>query len=303
MIRDKNALVSAKSRKKDLKGGSIAFRCITYVHLIIYALCILVPFFVVLKTSFTSNEELTASMKFIWFPQKGLTAAAYQTAFFSDLLKTYGISVLRSFFNTLWQTLPTVCIGLFVSGLSAFSFAKMNFPGKNVLFAILLSTMMIPTAVLTMPSYIFYDSIGWSSTVLPLIIPGMFGGAMIVFFLRQFFQGIPTDLVEAGKIDGMSYFMMYVKIIIPLAKPAFLAQFIFMFVGGYNSYVGPLLYLNGKIPLYSLQMALTLFRSIYSSKQAIVCAFAVLALLPLLIIYTFTQKYFTEGIANTGIKG
>ena len=135
------------------------------------------------------------------------------------------------------------------------------------------------------------------------MIPGMFGGTMTVFFLRQFFNGIPTDLVEAAKIDGMGYMRMYVRILIPLTKPAFLAQFIFAFIGGYNNYMGPLLYLNGQPPLYPLQMTLTLFRSIYVSSTPVVAAFTVLALLPLLVIYIFVQRYFVEGVATTGVKG
>ena len=284
-------------------SGRFVFRLLAYVYFAIFSLCILLPFYVMLKTSLTSNAESLSTMRFIWFPQQGVTLEAYQTAMFSDILKTYDISIFKSFFNTLWQTLPPVLIGLFSSGLSAFAFAKLNFPAKGPLFGVLLATMMMPGAVLTMPSYIFYDSIGWSGTVLPLMIPGMFGGAMTVFFLRQFFAGIPTDLMEAAKMDGMGFMRMYTRIIIPLAKPAFIAQFIFAFIGGSNSYMGPLLYLNGQTSLYPLQMALTLFRGIYAAKTPVVAAFTVLALLPLLLIYIFLQRYFVEGVANTGIKG
>lgn len=276
---------------------------LAYLLFFLMTLAVLLPFYVLIVTSLTSNSEIISTMRFIPYPKQGVTVEAYSTALFSDILKTYGISVFRGFFNTLWQTLPPVMIGLFVSGLAGFAFAKLNFPCKRLLFTVMMGTIMIPGTVLTMPSYIFYDALGLSSTVVPLMLPGMFGSVMTVFFLSQFFYTIPTDLVEAAKMDGMGYLQMYVSIMIPLAKPAFLAQFIFAFVGGYNSYLGPLLYLNGQVKLYPLQMVLTLFRSMYSSNQPVICAFVLLALLPLLLIYVFTQRYFIEGIATSGVKG
>lgn len=282
--------------EKILKG-------MAYIYFIFFSLCILIPFYIMLKTSFTSKVESLSSMGFTWIPRQGITLEAYTTALFSDVLQAYDITIFRGFFNTMWQTLPTLLIGLFVSGLAAFAYAKLEFPGKEKFFFLTLATMMIPGAVLTMPSYIFYDSIGWSNTPLPLLIPGMFGGAATIFFLRQFFRGIPTDLLDAAKMDGLGFMGMYSKIMIPLAKPAFLSQFIFGFIGGYNNYMGPLLYLNGQPRLYSLQMALTLFRGIYAGEPAVVAAFTTLALLPMLLIYIFMQKYFVEGIAATGVKG
>lgn len=278
------------------------FKLVAYIYFFLFSLAVLVPFYVVLKNSITSHEESLSTMHFLWFPKQGVTLEAYTTAFFSNVLKAYDISILRAFFNTLWQTLPSLIIGLFVSGLAAFAYAKLKFRGKDRLFTLMVATMMIPGAVLTMPSYVFYDSIGWTNSVLPLMIPGLFGGAGTIFFLRQFFRGIPDELIEAAKIDGMGYMRIYTSVMIPLAKPAFVAQFIFGFVGGYNSYMGPLLYLNGQTRLYPLQQALTLFRQIYSGNGPVVSALTVLALLPLLIVYFCMLRYFTEGIASTGIK-
>ena len=292
-----------KENRAPKSRGRRLMQVLAYVWFILFTLCVLLPFYVVLKKSFTSEKEMLSTMRFEWFPQMGATVEAFKTALFSDVLNAYGINIFRSFFNTLWQGVPTLLIGLFVSGLAAFAYAKLDFPGKKILFSVTLATMMIPGAVMTMPSYIFYDSIGWSHTVLPVMIPGMFGGAITVFFLRQFFAGIPTDLVEAAKIDGMGFMRIYTSIMIPLAKSAFLAQFIFGFIGAYNNYMAPLLYLNGQTTLYPLQMALSLFRGIYSGNEAVVAAFTVLALLPLLLVYVFLQKYFVEGIATTGVKG
>ncbi len=293
------------NKKRHIKrsAGDIALRIVAYAYFLFFSLCILIPFYIMLKNSLTSEAENLTSMSFSWFPKMGVTFEAYKTALFSDVLDAYGISILRGFFNTLWQTIPTIVIGLFVSGLAAFAYSKLRIPGKDKFFMIMLATMMIPGAVLTMPAYVYYDTIGWSNTVLPIIIPGMFGGATTIFFLRQFFRGIPTELLDAAKIDGLGFMGMYVKIMIPLAKPAFIAQFIFSFIGGYNNYMGPLLYLNGQTNLYPLQMALTLYRGIYGGEPAVVAALTILALVPLLIVYVCMQKFFVEGIATSGIKG
>lgn len=290
-------------RKKITTPGDIVLKVIAYTYFTLFSLVVLIPFYIMVKDSVTTRAESASTMAFIWFPREGITFDAYKTALFGKELEMFGISILRGFFNSMWQVIPTLVIGLFVSGLAAFAYAKLRFPGKDKLFMIMLATMMIPGAVLMMPSYVFYDSIGWTNTVLPLVIPGLFGGATTIFFLRQFFRGIPSDLLDAAKLDGLGFMGQYMRIMIPLSKPAFISQFIFGFIGGYNDYMGPLLYLNGQIELYPLQMALTLYRDIYAFDAGMVAALTILALLPLIIIYVFLQKYFVEGIAVTGIKG
>lgn len=291
-------------KKTKIKSGSVGFKIAAYAFLVLFALWVLIPFYVVVVTSVTSLEELMSSMKFIWFPKSGLSSEGYKTVLFNDLLAYNGMSsILRGFINTIWMTVPTMLIGMFVSGLAAYAYSKLNFKGKNTLYMLQLATMMMPGAVMTLPSYIFYDTLGWSNGPLPIIIPGMFGGAATIFFLRQFFSGIPTDLIEAGKLDGMGYFAMYVKIMIPLSVPAYLAQGIFMFVGGYNNYMGPLLYLNNRPALYTLQYALSQFQGIYNYDKSIVCASAVIALVPIIAIYLACQRFFIQGVAAAGLKG
>lgn len=296
-------MINTMKRKKIL-SSSIGFRIVSYAFLILFALWVIVPFYVVLVTSVTSLEELMSSMKFIWFPKSGLSAEGYRTVLFNDLLAYNGMSsILRGFINTIWMTVPTMLVSLFVSGLAAYAYSKLNFKGKNTLYMIQLATMMMPGAVMTLPSYIYYDTLGWSNGPLPMLIPGMFGGAATIFFLRQFFSGIPSDLIEAGKLDGMGYFAMYVKIMLPLSVPAYLAQGIFMFVGGYNNYMGPLLYLNNRPELYTLQYALSQFQGIYGYDKSIVCASAVIALVPIIAIYLACQRFFIQGVAAAGLKG
>ena len=272
-----------------------------YLALVIFAIWILATFSIVVMTSFKSWQEAT-DPEFSFFP-KEFTWEGYKDVF------TYTASaddeampiMLRGFFNTLIIVLPPTILGLFCSAISAYSFAKLRFKGKNFLFSFLLLTMMIPGTIMLTPSYMIYDMIGWTNTPLPLMIPGMFGAATCVFFMRQFYSGIPTELVEAAKLDGMGYFKIFWKIMVPLSVPALFAQGLLGFIGGYNDYFGPYLYLQDP-EWYTLQLALKSFQGTYSSSVPTIMAGSIVALIPTLIIYVVAQKYFIEGIATSGMK-
>ena len=187
------AATEKKNTGEPRRYEGLAFKIVAYIFLALFCLWVLVPFYVIIVTSLTSITELMSSIRFIWFPQEGASFESYYTVLFDDILAVGGMSsLLRGFLNTMWMTVPPLLISLFVSGLAAYSYAKLNFKAKNTLYMITLATMMIPSAVLTMPSYLFYDAIGWSQGPLPLVIPTLFGNAGTVFFLRQFFAGIPT---------------------------------------------------------------------------------------------------------------
>jgi multiple sugar transport system permease protein len=134
------------------------------------------------------------------------------------------------------------------------------------------------------------------------MIPGMFGAAACVFFMRQFFAGIPDSLIEAAKLDGLGFIGIFFQIMVPLSVPALLAQGLLGFIGGYNDYFGPLIYLQSN-ELYSLQIALSVFANVYGDEQNVVMAGTIIALIPTLIIYFIAQDFFIEGIATSGIKG
>ncbi len=298
-----DTMPKTKTPVRGKKHDSPVFKIVAYTFLALYTLAILVPFYVIIVTSLTTFEELMSRLEFIWIPEQW-SIEAYRTVLLDDRLAINGVSsLLRGFFNTLWMTVPTMLVGLFVSGLSAYAYSKLRFKASNALYMITLATMMIPTAVLTLPSYLYYDALGWSHGPLPILIPGLFGSAGTVFFLRQFFAGIPDDLIEAGKLDGMGYFAMYVKIMIPLSVPAFLAQGIFAFVGGYNNYMGPMLYLTDSQMLWPLQLALGQMQAQYSGDNAVQCASAMVSLVPLIIVYLVCQKFFIQGVAAAGLKG
>lgn len=285
---------------KKAKVQRIISKTLIYTALVIFALWILVPFSIVITTSFKNWIE-AIDPEFSFLP-KDFTLESYVKVFtYTSSSESVLPVMLQGFLNTLLIVIPPTLFGLFFSSMSAYAFAKLRFKGKNVLFSILLATMMIPGTIMLTPSYVIYDMIGWVDTPLPLMIPGAFGAATCVFFMRQFYAGIPTELIEAAKLDGMGYFKIFWKIMVPLSVPALFAQGLLGFIGGYNDYFGPYLYLQSD-RWTTLQLALTTFQGAYLYDTPTVMAGALVALLPTLIIYVVAQKYFIEGIATSGMK-
>ena len=285
--------------KKKLTFG----RLLILAVLIVYTIFLFFPIATVLLTSFVPNDELATSTDFIWWPKE-----AYKTIFvydsYIDLMGMPGL--LLGFINTMWLTLIPLLVGLVMAGFSAYAFSKMDFPLKEQLFKFSVIIRSVPLGAFGVISYVFYSAIGWTGELgfLPLLIPGMFGGIGTMFFLRLFFDGIPTSLIEAATLDGAGFFQCFFKIMFPLAKPAFIAQFIFGFVGGYNSYLGPVLYLQNQPEFVTLQLYLSEIRSLFptAGSENIYCAAAILGMLPLVIIYCFMQKYFIEGVSAGSVK-
>ncbi len=294
-----NALKTYKQETKSSAKRIVAKTAI-YLGLILFALWILIPFYIVIITSFKTRIE-AQSPEFTLWPKDGFHWDGYNEVLTYKAGGEGMPVVLRGFLNTLIIVLPPTILGLLTSSLAAYAFAKLRFKAKNFMFSVLLATMMIPGTIMLTPSYLLYDKIYWTGTPLPLMIPGMFGAAACVFFMRQFYMGIPTDLIEAAKLDGMGYFAMFFKIMVPLSVPALLAQGILGFIGGYNDYFGPYLYLTDPA-WYTLQIALNSFKGTYSSNWPTMMAGTIVALLPTLLIYILAQKYFIQGIATAGMK-
>lgn len=271
-----------------------------YFVLIIFALIILVPFYVILVTSVKTNLE-ASNPDFSWIPQNGISFDGYKKAL--DMNPIVGKGILTGFLNTLWINLPPTLVGLFMSSMSAFTLAKIRFRGASVILMVMLLTMMIPSIITLTPSYLIYSELNWVGTPLPLIVPGLFGSGACLFFMRQYFAGLPTELVEAAKVDGLGDFKIFVLIGLPLSVPALISQLLIIFIGRYNDYLGPLLYLTGT-DFYTLQLALWNNLGAYINDWPAIMAGCVVGLSPLLIIYLCTQKYFIKGITiSSGIKG
>lgn len=282
-------------------------KVLVYVALITYTIFLFFPIITVLITSFVPSSELATSKEFIWWPDSP-TIEAYVSIFSNDsYINIVGIpGLLLGFFNTMWLTLVPLIVGLIMAGLAAFAFSKIDFPFKERLFKFSVIIRMIPLGAFGIISYVFYSNIGWTGDLgfLPLLIPGMFGSIGTMFFLRLYFDGVPDSVIEAARLEGAGFFTIFFKIMVPLAKPAFISQFIFGFVGGYNSYLGPMLYLQNQPKFVTLQLYLSQIRNLFpnAGSENIYSAAAILGMLPLIVIYCFLQKYFIEGIAVGGVK-
>ncbi|MGQ4666412.1 carbohydrate ABC transporter permease [Metabacillus halosaccharovorans] len=278
---------------KNVKNIRLIQKIAAYVFLIIGGFIMAVPFFWMLSTSL-KPEGAVFTMPPQWIPEKFVWENYWTVLTEANLL--------RGFMNTFAVIIPPTVIGVFTSSLAAFGFSKLKFPGRDKLFLVLLATIMLPGVVTMVPTFIIFRDLGWLDTWMPLIIPGMFGTAMAIFFLRQFFMTIPDELMEASKIDGLGYFGIFIKIILPLAKPAIVTQAILWFLAGYNDFLGPLIYINTP-EKFTLQLVLASFNGYYTSEWTLIMAGSVLALIPTILMFFFAQKQFIEGITMTGIKG
>jgi multiple sugar transport system permease protein len=198
-----------------------------------------------------------------------------------------------------------VMIGtLFSATTAAYAFAKLSWKGRDKWFLVMLATMMIPIQVILIPTYIMYAQIGWLGTRLPLIVPAFFGGgaAFYIFLLRQFYKGIPKELSESAIIDGANHIQIFLKIMLPLTKPAIITVALFTFMATWNDYFGPLIFLSNP-DHWTLAIGLRAFQTQFGGRFDLMMAAALLIMLPTLIIFFFAQKSFIEGITFTGIKG
>jgi len=205
--------------------------------------------------------------------------------------------------NTLIITTNNVIGNLFSCTLAAYGFARLQARGSTILFFLVLGTMMIPQEVTVIPQYVLFAKIDWTNTWLPLMVPPWLGWPFFIFLLRQFFMTIPKDLDEAARIDGASSWQILYKIILPLSKPAIATVAIFGFIGNWNNFLYPLIYIRDT-EKQVLSVGLNMFRGQYGAVQFhYMMAVSLLVLLPVLVVFFFGQKYFVQGITLTGIKG
>jgi multiple sugar transport system permease protein len=207
------------------------------------------------------------------------------------------------FKNTAVITFFHLLSDVFVSAFVAYGFARFQFPGKNIWFMLVLSTIMLPGEVTMIPVFIAFSKIGWVDSIKPLVIPGFFGGAPVfIFLLRQFFLSIPKELEESAIIDGANRFKIFYRIFLPLSIPALITIGIFSFQGSWNDLLGPLIYLNDSNK-FTLTLGLAMFKGVMKVEWGPLMAGSILALLPVLIVFFLAQKHFVEGVKLSGIKG
>ncbi len=265
-----------------------------YILLIIIAIADLIPFIWMLSTSFKERGKVFS------YPPSFLpdpfTTEPYHKIF------TY-IPFMKQFLNSVIVTSLIILGQLVCCSLAGYSFARLEFPGRDIIFLIYLGTMMIPGYVTLIPTYILIRYMGLINTLYAVFVPGLFGGAFGTFLLRQFFMTIPRELEDAAKIDGCGYFKIYSTIMLPQITPALATLGIFTFVGTWNDFLWPLIVINSEEKKTITVALATLTRGFHGTDWPALMAGATLSLLPVLIVFLFAQRYFVEGIVLTGIKG
>jgi len=198
-----------------------------------------------------------------------------------------------------------VVLGTLLScSFSAYGFARLRAPGRNLIFMILLATLMLPSAVTLVPTYLLFNELGWINTFLPLVVPSFFGNAFFIFLLRQFYLTIPRELEEAATIDGANSFRIWWHIMLPLSKPVLATVAVFSFIGTYNDFFGPLIYLTDDSKR-TIAVALSYFQGSprMGPQRHLLMAAVTASILPSLALFLAAQRYFVRGIVMTGIKG
>ena len=232
-----------------------------HIVIVLFAAFIVVPLYVVFITSFKTTVEANDTV-FHWWPEQGFSLDGYIRIFTTNQVNR---DLIRAFGVTLWMYVPSIAVGVFVSAMAAYSFAKMDFFLKKPIFAILISALTLPNSIGMIAAVIMYNSLGWMGTPLPLMVPRLMGSIGIVFFLRQFFMGLPNEL---------------------------------------NDYLGPLYYLIGNPELYPLQLSLSYWRTESNPDWSVLMAGAMVATVPMLCLYLLSQKFILKGVAITsGLKG
>jgi multiple sugar transport system permease protein len=279
--------MSSNNIKRNLSKG------ILYFILLIMTAVMLLPFLWMLSSSVKLDREVFVMNPFVWIPEK----PRWQN--YVDIWTK--VPFFKYVQNTVILTVVVTCLQILTSSFAAYAFAKLDFKHKNKLFFAYIATIAMPWQVYMVPQFLIMRSFGLNDRLLAIICLQAFS-AFGVFLMRKFYLGIPDSLCEAARIDGMSEYGIYAKIMLPLSKPAIATLTIFTFVNTWNDYLGPLIYLKTQ-EKKTIQLGLKMFISQYSSEYGLIMAGSVMSLIPVIVVFLCLQKYFVEGIAATGIKG
>lgn len=286
---EKNDTKKYSSKSRNALVGKI----LLYAILIIITVVMIIPFLWMLSASIKSDREVFQMNPFVWIPE---------VPKWDNYIKIWTkIPMLKFVENTVFLTIVVTFLQLLTSSFAAYSFAKLEFKHKNALFLAYIATIAMPWQVYMVPQFIMMRAMGLNDKLLAMICLQAFS-AFGVFMMKQFYEGIPSELCEAARIDGMSEYKIYAKIMLPLSKPALSTLTIFTFVNTWNDYLGPLIYLKTESKK-TIQLGLKMFIGQYSSEYGLIMAGSVLSLIPVIIVFLCLQKYFVEGVASTGLKG
>ncbi len=255
----------------------------------------LIPFYLMLALSLKTDAEVAQSPWALPHVPQWINYVHTWTLDGTD------VTFADFFRNTLVIAVLTTVGTVLSSSLVAFGFSRLRFPGRDRLFILLLATMMLPSIVTLIPSYIGFRYLHWIDTLYPLIVPAFFGGAFNIFLLRQFFLTLPRELDEAARLDGASYFQIYWSILLPLCRPALVTVGLFAFIYAWKDLMAPLIYLNSP-ENQTLELGLRTFQTIHGTEWNLLMAGSVIVLIPLLILFFAGQRYFVRGIVMSGLK-
>ncbi|NUT72996.1 carbohydrate ABC transporter permease [Pseudarthrobacter sp. C4D7] len=284
--------------KSESVGVKRAKSAIFHAAALILTAIVLYPGLWMIASSFKPNSEIGGQNTSLW--SNNFSFDNFVTA----MDGIGGVSTLQFFTNSLILALGAVVGTILSASVSAYAFARINFPGRSLFFGMMIATLLLPFHVVIIPQYIIFQQLGLVDTYVPLLI-GKFlaGDAFFVFLMVQFMRGLPAELDEAARIDGAGHARIFGSIMLPLMKPALISTSIFSFIWSWNDFLGPLLYLNTP-EKYPLPLALRLFvDQTQSSDYGAMIAMSVLALLPVLIFFLIFQRYIVEGVSTQGLKG
>ncbi|MCA0453716.1 MAG: carbohydrate ABC transporter permease [Chloroflexi bacterium] len=288
-------VTSNVSRRGERNYGEILRKVVVYGLLLLLSGVFLFPLFWMLTTALKPEAQIYLWPP-KWFPDP------LQWSNFSDAFSNPQLPFGRFILNTLTIEAGVLTGRLISCTLVAYGFARLNAPGKNFIFTILLATLMLPRAAIIIPEYILFTQLGWVNTFLPLIVPAWFGEAYAIFLMRQFFMTIPTELEEAARIDGANIGQILWKIIVPLSIPVLSVIAILTFKDTWNDFLAPLLYLS-EPSKYTVAIGLAYFNGQYDVKMNLLMAASLTMMMPIVILFIFAQRSFVEGISLTGLKG
>lgn len=274
--------------KSGITGGKIA----VYVILILLSILTIIPFAWMLSASLKLNKDV-----FAW-PMQWIPAEPQWQNYVNIWTK---IPLMKFISNTAILTVIVTLLQLLTSSFAAYAFAKLHFKGRNLLFLGYIATIAMPWQVYMVPQFLMMSGMGLNDKLLAMICLQAFS-AFGVFLMKQFYDGIPDELCEAARIDGLSEYGIWRRIMLPLSKPSLATLTIFTFVNTWNDFLGPLLYLHTESKK-TLQLGLRMFIGQYSAEYGLIMAASVVALIPVLIVFLALQKYFVQGIASSGLKG
>jgi multiple sugar transport system permease protein len=286
-VQDRNCAEEMKCRKIKLS------EIITFAVLVLVSVVLILPVVIMITTALKSDSELLA------YPPALIPAKPMFSNFAVVFTKVKLFTYIK---NSLFVSGLTVVGTVFSSAFVAFGFSRYRAPGKNVLFMLLIATLMIPYPVTMVPQFVLFQKLGWVDKYLPLIAPAFFGSAYMIFLLKQFFSSLTDELFEAARIDGCSEFRSFISIAFPLCMPALATVAIFSFLWSWDDLLGPVIYLNS-MDKYTLPVALAGLKSQYKVVPwNTLMASACIAVVPAVALFFFCQRYFVEGIVLTGLK-